>query len=59
MQDALEQYPHTIVELTGSNVTAATLDWAEGEGIDILVMGKLEQAAAAKHIALGRTKLRS
>jgi hypothetical protein len=40
-QDALEQYPHTTVELTGSNVTAATLDWAEGEGVHILVMGEL------------------
>lgn len=39
LQDSLEKYPHTIVELTASNVTAATLDWAEGEGIDILVMG--------------------
>lgn len=39
MQDSLERYPHTTVELTGSNVTAAALDWAEGEGVDILVMG--------------------
>jgi hypothetical protein len=47
IQDALDRYPHTIVELTGSNVTAATLDWAEGEGIDILVMGELPNAHAA------------
>lgn len=46
-QDALDRYPHTIVELTGSNVTAATLDWAEGEGIDILVMGEVPDAPAA------------
>ena len=51
-QDALDRFPHTIVELTGSNVTAATLDWAEGEGIDILVMGELAEApAASTHVA--------
>lgn len=39
VQVSLQNYPHKVVELTGSAVMGTFLEWAEGNQIDILVIG--------------------
>eukprot|EP00884_Botryococcus_braunii_P009894 jgi/Botrbrau1/18906/Bobra.177_2s0063.1 len=56
---ALVSYPHTIVELEGSTVHSAILDWSGRENIDLLVLGSRENKNTMQKIVPGTNNIGS
>lgn len=46
LQMALARYPHTIIELEGSHMYSAILDFTEKAGVDVLILGSKETSTS-------------